>query len=151
MEDARQVVARARTETVNHAHNECIASAPVYIAARGNVWHKNDQCSQLARSQVYERHACMQCATEYIPPYRYNENTTTLFQDMNDFLGDVEDLSADERFTPEPPEVFPHDTEADARMTIAQDEAEQADPAAYASYSAAAPAPSAAAPSISPS
>ena len=146
VEDARQVVARARTETVNHAHNECIASAPIYIAPRGQVWHKHDQCPQLARSQPLERHACMHCATEYIPPYRYNDNTTTLFQDMNNFLGDVEDLSADERFTPEPPEMIPNDPEADARMDLEQEQAEEDDPAAYASYAEpAAPADAAAA------
>ena len=55
---------------------------------------------------------------------------------MNDFLGDVEDLSADERFTPEPPEMIPNDPAADARMALEQEQAEEEDPAAYASYAA---------------
>ena len=45
-------------------------------------------------------------ATSCYSPYRYNE-TTTLQQDLNNYLGQLEDLSDEERFAPEPIEAIP--------------------------------------------
>ena len=75
--EAKNVIGRARAEIHNHAHNHCAISRPLYIAARGRVWHYNDQCYQLSRSQVIEMHACEACASFYITPYLYNMNTRT--------------------------------------------------------------------------
>ena len=99
------MAARAHLEAMNDndAHNDCVVSRQIYIANRGSVRHVHDQCPQLARSQVFERFACQACAS-YVSPYRYDANTTT--QDLNAYLGQLEDLSGEDRFT-EPPEAIP--------------------------------------------
>ena len=49
----------------------------------------------------------MHCSTYHVTPYRYNENTTTLWQDLNNYLGQIEDLSDEERCAADPIETIP--------------------------------------------
>ena len=107
VDESRDLAARARLEAANHAHNDCVVGRTIFMAARGNVWHVDDQCPQLSRSQVLDKHACMHCSTYHVTPYRYNENTTTLWQDLNNYLGQIEDLSDEERFAADPIETIP--------------------------------------------
>ena len=73
----------------------------------GCVWHVDDQCPQLSRSAVLERHARQACSSYYITPYRYNDNNSTLHQDLNNYLAQLEDLSDEERCNPDPIEAVP--------------------------------------------
>ena len=74
------------------------------------MWHFVDQCYQLSRrSQVMEIHACEACASFYITPYLHNENTRTLAQEMDAFMGNS--------ISDEDPEVL-----AEAAALIAEDE-----------------------------
>ena len=84
--EAKDVVGRARAEIHNHVHNRCTVGRPIYHAARGRVWHLDDQCYQLHRSAVIELHACDNCASFYVTPYIHGMNNTTLAQDMDNFM-----------------------------------------------------------------
>ena len=85
--EAKDVIGRARAETHNHAHNHCVIGRPIYHAPRGRVWHMDDQCYQLYRSQVIELFACANCASHNITPYIYNLSTRTLAMDLDAFMG----------------------------------------------------------------
>ena len=85
--EAQDVVGRARAEAHNHAHNRCTVGRPIYHAPRGRVWHLDDQCYQLYRSQVIELYACDNCASFNVTPYIHDISQRTLAQDMDAFMG----------------------------------------------------------------
>ena len=56
---------------------------------------------------MLDRHACQHCSCYSISAYGYNDQATTLQQDLNNYLGKLEDLSDEKRFAPEPIEAEP--------------------------------------------
>ena len=80
---SESVMQRVVDEVMDH-HEDCPLNAGgIYVAQRGTVWHKDEDCQFLRQATVRRLPPCSGCAMRVQTPYKANVNGTTLEEEIN--------------------------------------------------------------------